>query len=161
MDLEVIVPLVMKSFGGLAWPTLLRTRSTRVLVVVVTCAEGPRYGSSGRLCSLSYCMALSVLRRIMGYRWFDHVTNWRLLRETGSRPIVCTIRQRQLRLYGHAARFPQVNPAYRAVFERYNPGWRRPRGRPQSSWLGKVDESCWDVLGMGRRPACRLALILF
>ncbi len=38
------------------------------------------------------------LRRIMGCRWFDRVTNRRLLRETGSRPIVCTIQQRQLRL---------------------------------------------------------------
>ncbi len=97
------------------------------------------------------------LRRIIGYCWFDHVTNQRLLHETGLRPIACTIRQRQLRLYGHVARFPEVDPAYQAVFERDNPGWKRPRGRPQSSWLGKVDESCWDILGMGRWPACRLA----
>ncbi len=54
-------------------------------------------------------------------------------------------------------RFPEVDPAYWAVFERDNPGWRRPRGRPQSSWLGKVDESCWGVPGIGKGPACRLA----
>ncbi len=30
---------------------------------------------------------------------------------------MCTIRQHQLRLYGHVARFPEVNPASRAVFE--------------------------------------------
>ncbi len=95
--------------------------------------------------------------KIMGYRLFDRVTNRRLLRETGSRPIACTIRRRQLRLYGHVARFPEVDPAYRAVFERDNPVWRRPRERPQSSWLRKVNESCWDVLGMGMGSACRLA----
>ncbi len=84
------------------------------------------------------------------YRWFDRVTNQRLLSETGSRPIVCTIRQRQLRLYGHVARFPEADPAYRAVFEIDNPRWRRPKGRPQNSQLGKVDEFCWDVLGDGK-----------
>ncbi len=100
------------------------------------------------------------LRRIMGYRWFARVTNRRLLRETGSRPIACTIRQRQLRPYGHVARFPEVDPAYRAVFERDNPGWRWPRGLPQCSWLGKVDEFCWEVLGMRRGPAWGLQVLM-
>ncbi len=48
------------------------------------------------------------LRRIMGYRWFDFVSNRRLLRETDSRPIICTVRERQLRLYGHVARYSKV-----------------------------------------------------
>ncbi len=34
---------------------------------------------------------------------------------------------------------------------------------PQSSWLGKVDESCWDVLGMGRGPVlpCFVEFLVF
>ena len=96
------------------------------------------------------------LRRIMGYRWFDRVTNQRLLREAESRPITCLVRQRQLQLYGHVARLPEVDPAHRVVSERDNPEWRRPRGRPQNSWLRKVDESC-GLLGIGRVAAWRLA----
>ena len=97
------------------------------------------------------------LRRIMGYRWNDFVSNQRLLDETESSLITCIVRERQLKLYGHVARYPEVDPAHRVVSVRDNPEWRRPRGRPQGSWLEQVDGSCWDVLGIGRVSAWRLA----
>ena len=97
------------------------------------------------------------LRRIMGYRWDDFVSNERLYRETDSRPITGIVLQRQLRLYGHVARYPVTDPSSRVVTARDNPEWRRRRGRPQSSWLGQVDASCRELLGMGRGPAWRLA----
>ena len=34
------------------------------------------------------------------------------------------------------------HPAYRVVSERNNSAWRRPRGRPQNSWLRQGDASC-------------------
>ncbi len=89
------------------------------------------------------------LHRIMGYSWFDRVSNQRLLRVTESRPIACTVRQRQLRQYGHVARFPEVDRAHCVVFTRENPRWRRPMGHPQASWLRKVDESCCSWNGKG------------
>ena len=97
------------------------------------------------------------LSRIMGYRWYEFVLNQRLIRVTDSRPITSIVCQRQLRLYGHMARYPEANPAYRVVSERGNLTWRRPRGLPQNSWLRQVDASCWESLGMGREPAWRLA----
>ena len=97
------------------------------------------------------------LRWIMGYRWYDFVSLQRLFRETDSRPITSMVRQRQLRLYGYVARYPEADLAYRVVSVRDNPTWRRPRGRPQISWLRQVDASCWESLGMGREPAWRLA----
>ncbi|XP_069976543.1 uncharacterized protein, partial [Penaeus vannamei] len=66
------------------------------------------------------------LRRIMGYCLRDHVPNQRLHRETGTEPVTCTIRDRQLRLYGHLARFPQTDPDHQVVSVRDNPGRRRP-----------------------------------
>ncbi|XP_069977674.1 uncharacterized protein [Penaeus vannamei] len=45
-------------------------------------------------CNKSLC-------RIMGYCCRDHVSNQQLNRETGTRPVTCTIRDRQLRLYAH------------------------------------------------------------
>ena len=97
------------------------------------------------------------LRRVMGYRWYDYVSNQRLLRETESRPVTSIVLERQLRLYGHVARFPEVDPAYRVASVRDNPEWRRPRGRPRNSWLEQVDRSCWKLFGMGRVTARGLA----
>ena len=49
------------------------------------------------------------------------VSNQRLFRETDSRPITSIVRQRQLRLYGHVARYPEADPACRVVSVRDNP----------------------------------------
>ncbi len=81
----------------------------------------------------------------------------RLLHETDSRPITCIVSQRQLRLYGHVARYPYVDHAHRVVSVGDHPEWRRPRGRPHSSWLNQVDVSCQEELSMGKGPAWRLA----
>ena len=86
------------------------------------------------------------------------MSNQRLLRETELRPVTSIVQQRQLRLYGHVARYLEADPAYRLVTERNNLRWRRPRGRQQSSWLGQVDTFCSMLLGMGRAFAERLAL---
>ena len=55
------------------------------------------------------------LRRILGYRWFDFVSNERLLRETQMRFVTCIVRECQLQLYGHVARFPDADPAYQIL----------------------------------------------
>ncbi|XP_069977663.1 uncharacterized protein [Penaeus vannamei] len=69
------------------------------------------------------------LCRIMGYSWQDHVSNRRLHRETGMGSVICIVRDRQLRLYGHLARFLVDDPAHQVV--RDNPAWRRLMGRPR------------------------------
>ena len=46
------------------------------------------------------------LRRILGYRWHDYISNDLVLREAGLRQVTCIVRERQLRLYGHVARLP-------------------------------------------------------
>ncbi len=96
-------------------------------------------------------------RRIMGYRWNDLVSNQRLLHETESRSVTSIVRERQLRLYGHVERLPDVDPAHKFLSARDNPGWRRPRGRQRNLWLGKVDRSCRELLGLGRMVAWGLA----
>ena len=82
--------------------------------------------------------ATRTLRRILGYRWSDFITNDRLLQETALRPVTCQIRERQLRLFGHVARFPVSDPAYRILFTEDPVGWRRPVGRPPTSWSQQV-----------------------
>ena len=88
--------------------------------------------------------------KCLGYCWNDCVSNQRLLHETESRPITSIVCQHQLWLYAHVARYPEADPASQIVSERDNLGWRRARGRPQSLWLGQVNASCWELLGMGK-----------
>ena len=89
------------------------------------------------------------LRKILGYRWSDFVPNDRLLREAGMRSVTCIIRERQLRHFGHVARFPQVDPAHRILSLRDPRGWRRPVGRPYASWLQQA-KGYFEEGGMGQ-----------
>ncbi|XP_070000729.1 uncharacterized protein [Penaeus vannamei] len=56
------------------------------------------------------------LRRIMGYCWRDHVSNQRLHPATGTGPVTRTIRDLQLRFYGHLTCVPQDDPAHLFLF---------------------------------------------
>ncbi len=169
-----MVGLTRKSFDGLALPTVLWTRSIRVYGVVGTYAGGQRSASSRRLCSLSYYIAvrhghltvtwrgvsMSLVRNAFAGSWGSAgmiVSNQRLRHETESRPVTSIVREHQLGLYGHVARLPDVDPGHRVLSVRDNPRWRRQRGRPRNSWLGKVDQSCRELLGMGRMGAWVLA----
>jgi len=92
------------------------------------------------------------LQRILGYRWSDFVSNVRLLRETQIRFVTCIVRQRQLRLYGHVARFPDADPAHQILSPREPREWRRPMGRPHALWLQQVDQHLMEM-GMGLASA--------
>ena len=65
-------------------------------------------------------LVLDAFAESWGYRWYDFVSNQRLFRETDSRPIISIVCQ-------PAAHYPEADPAYRAVSERDNPAWRKPR----------------------------------
>ena len=80
------------------------------------------------------------LWRILRYRWSDFVSSERLLRETQMRFITCIICERQLRLSGHVARFPDADPAHKILSAREPREWSRPVGQPRASWLQQVDQ---------------------
>ena len=66
------------------------------------------------------------LQRIFGYRWSDCVKQ--AVAETQMRFVTCIVRERQLRLYGHVARFPDADPAHQILSAREPREWRRPMG---------------------------------
>ena len=68
------------------------------------------------------------LRRILGDRWSDFVSNELLLKETQMRFVTCILREHQLQLYGHVARFPDDDPAHQILSVREPREWRRPMG---------------------------------
>ena len=43
------------------------------------------------------------LRRVLGYRWHDYMSNDLVLSVAGLKQVTCIVRERQLRLYGHVA----------------------------------------------------------
>ena len=96
------------------------------------------------------------LRRILGYRWWDFVSNKRLLRETQTRFVTCIVHERHLRLYGHVARFPDADPAHQILSAREPREWRRQMGRPRSSWLQQVYQHLKEM-GMGQASAWGMA----
>ena len=154
---------VMNSLNKSIWRCRYLCRRTKLRVFKALIMPVLLYGSETWTLSCALEARLEAfcnrsLRQIMGYCWRDHVSNQRLHRETGTSPVICTIRDRQLRLYGHLARFPQDDPAHQVVSIRDNPGWRRPVGRPRKSWLGQIDQTCREELEMGRVPAWRLAM---
>ena len=94
--------------------------------------------------------------RILGYRWSDFVSNERLLRETQMRFVTCIVRERQLRLYGHVARFPDADPAQQILSTRESLEWRWPMGQPRASLLQQVDRHLKEM-GMGQASAWGMA----
>ena len=153
---------VMESLNSSIWRCRYLCRRTKIRVFSTLVLPVLLYGCETWTLNADMKRRLDVfgtscLRRIMGYRWNDYVSNRSLLRETGLPEVTSMVRQRQLQLYGHVARLPETDPANRVLAVADNPDWRRPRGRPHFSWLRQVDESCGEVLGMGRVPAWGLA----
>ena len=96
------------------------------------------------------------LRRILGYRWSDFLSNERLLRETQMRFVTCIVCECQLWLYGHVTRFPDADPAHQTLSAREPHEWRRPMGRPRVSWLQEVGQHLKEM-GMGQVSAWGMA----
>ena len=84
-----------------------------------------------------------ALRRIIGYRWDNFVSNDRLLCERGMRLVTCMIQESQLRIFGQVERFPKSNPVGRVISEEISPASRRTRGRPGGRELMVIAGS-WD-----------------
>ena len=84
------------------------------------------------------------------------VSNEQLLRETQMRFVTYIVRERQLWLYGHVARFPDAGPAQQILSARESREWRKPMGLPCASWLQQVDRHLKEM-GMGQASARGMA----
>ncbi|XP_069972230.1 uncharacterized protein [Penaeus vannamei] len=110
----------MNSLDKCNWRCRYLCRRTKLhvftaLIMPVLLYDSETWISSCALESRLHAFCNRSLRRIMGYSWRDHVSNQRLYHEAGTGSISCTIRDRQLRLYGHLAHFLQDDPAHQVV----------------------------------------------
>ncbi|KAI8499356.1 hypothetical protein Bbelb_231200 [Branchiostoma belcheri] len=85
------------------------------------------------------------LRRLLGIRWFDRVSNATLRDITKQPPLTSKIRLARLRLFGHIARaVPPLEPA--ALLRESAPTtWSRPRGRPRRTWCDQLKDDLLTV----------------
>ena len=60
-------------------------------------------------------VASMSLRRILGYRWHDYMSDALEIMEAGLRQLTCIVRERQLRIYGHMARRPPEDLTHRII----------------------------------------------
>ena len=85
-------------------------------------------------------------RRILGVRWFDKVKNAEITRRTGLSHIGEIVQRRRHSLFGHIARMDPLTPAHMALKlcrdismgRRVPAGWKRPRGRPRTTWSDQM-----------------------
>ena len=87
-------------------------------------------------------------RRILGVKWFDHVSNQTISQRTGLGNINDLIADRRHTLFGHVCRAPPGVPAHEALLLSEQiadktwsiDGWHRPPGRPRRLWTQQVAE---------------------
>ena len=87
-------------------------------------------------------------RRILGIKWYDHITNKAVKEKTGLLDLPMLISDRRHSLFGHVRRLSPETPAHRALKlaidiaagARPEDGWRRPQGRPRRTWLQQLEE---------------------
>jgi hypothetical protein len=87
-------------------------------------------------------------RRLLNVKWFDRITNASIYTITKLPCIYDIITKRRLSLFGHVLRLPVDSPPYKAVScaidfktaRRAPPSWRRPRGRPRSTWINQIGD---------------------
>ena len=89
-------------------------------------------------------------RQLLRVHWSDFIRNAEITERTTLEDLGSTVRRRRLKFFGHRARMPASVPANAALrtscLVRHgiapSPGWKRPRGRPSSTWVYQVCQDC-------------------
>ena len=84
------------------------------------------------------CLQHKTLRRIVGVRWHDYVTNASILIRTGQPPLTTTIRKLRLSAFGHICRLQPGTQAIDILASTPPSTWHRPRGRPPLRWADQI-----------------------
>jgi len=82
------------------------------------------------------------LRKILRIPYTRHTTNETIRDVTACTPVSEVVRSHRLRFFSHPARTAPAEDHHRIVAAALRPpaDWRRPAGRPRTTWLRTVDE---------------------
>jgi len=78
------------------------------------------------------------LRRILDIRWYHYVSNSEVRRLTEQPLLTSIIQKRRLMLFGHLIRMDESADVRRILTAVPQSDWRRPVGRPHSSWMATL-----------------------
>ena len=79
------------------------------------------------------------LRRILDIRWYHCVSNCEVWRLTEKLPLTSIIQKRRLTMFGHLVRMDESTDARRILTAVPQSEWRRPVGRPYTSWMATLN----------------------
>jgi len=82
------------------------------------------------------------LRKILRISYTRHTTNETVRSITGCLPVSDRVNSLRLRFFGHLARSAPEEDHHRVIAAALRPptDWRRPVGRPRTTWLRTIDE---------------------
>jgi len=102
------------------------------------------------------------LRRILDIRWYHRVSNCEVRRLTEQPPLTSIIQKRRLTLFGHLVGMDESTDARRILTAVPQSEWRRPVGRPYTSWTAtlKNDLAQQNLTLALNKPLWRLLLLL-
>ena len=148
----------MNSLNKTVWRSRYLGRQTKVrvfcsLVMPVLLYSCEAWTLTARLRQRLNTFVCTSLRRILGIRWQDHVSNQSVLEQAGMKCVNCQIWERQLRFYGHVVRYPPEDPANRILSATNPRGWKRPVGKPRARWLEQLGSHLEDVRVTGQAGA--------
>ena len=91
------------------------------------------------------------LRKILRIPYTRHTTNDTVRSITGCLPVSEKVKSFRLRFFGHLARSAPEEDHHRVIAAalRPPPDWRRPPGRPRSTWLRVIDEKTFGPRTLG------------
>ena len=138
------------------------SRKTKMRIYNTTVTQVLLYGAETWPAAASVRDAIDVaqtnfLRRIEGIKWYDFVSNTRLLTLTDQTPNSRQLAIRTLRWFGHLIRMPEEAPA--SILFNFDPpqhGWKRPRGRPRFRWRDSLTQY-FSMIGTDLQEAVTLA----
>jgi len=83
------------------------------------------------------------LRRILRIPYIRHVTNASVRKTSSCRPVSSIFKTRRLCFFGHMACSDSRQDHHRAISASLRPprDWRRPRGRPHTTWLRGINNN--------------------
>ena len=113
--------------------TKMRIYNTTITQVLLYSAETRPATTS--VYDAIYGAQTHFLRRIEGIKWYDFISNTRLLTLTDQTPNSRQLAVRTLRWFGHLIRMRAKAPT--STFFNFNPsehGWEHPRGKPPFRW---------------------------
>ena len=85
------------------------------------------------------------LWKIEGVAMFDKHRNTAIWESLNIESLLLRIERSQLRWFGHVSRMTHEQLPKQILYAKEN--WRRPHGRPRTTWLDYIDNLGWNRLG--------------